>query len=423
MIAEIITIGDEIITGYTTDTNSGWLSRTLFEAGIATAFQTSVGDTVTGIESAITIALKRADLVITTGGLGPTEDDLTKRAVVRAFRRKLVFHEDILSSLRDRYQARGAEMPEINQNQALLPQGATLLDNSIGSAVGILIEENDTMFVALPGVPAEMKQIITDELLPLIDSEERKTANVSSVVRTSGISESALAELISDEIPLPEGVKLAYLPHYYGVDLRLTCSEENRRLAEELVEQPDGWLKRKLGAFVYGEVSKNNSDTLESVVGDLLRERKATVALAESCTAGMLASRLASVPGASDYLTEGFITYSYIAKVKTLGVSQATLDEQGAVSEETVVEMACGACEKSGADFSVAISGVAGPGASENKPVGLVWIAVAGRIESETKSIARKYSFGSDRQVNRERATGAALNLLRLVLDRHEALL
>lgn len=420
MLAEIITIGDEIVSGFTTDTNSVWLSRTLSDAGIEIAFHTSVGDSIPGIESVIATALKRADLVITTGGLGPTEDDLTKRALVRVFRRNLVFNDEVLAGIRRRYEARGMEMPEINQNQALLPQGATLLNNSIGSAVGIMFDENDTIFVALPGVPAEMKQIVSSELLPLISADRTGPRTVSAVVRTAGISESALAELISDEIPLPDGVKLAFLPHYYGTDLRLTAAEENTRLAEELIEQPAGWLKRKLGAYVYGE----GAATLESVIGELLREREATLALAESCTAGMIAARIANVPGASEYFVEGFVTYSNNAKEKTLGVSKSTLEAHGAVSEATVREMARGACKASGADFALSVSGVAGPGGgTEDKPVGLVWIAVAGREGEDYKTLARKYRFSSDRQVNRERATGAALNLLRLVLDRYEALL
>lgn len=413
MIAEIITVGDELITGHILNSNAAWLSETLLANGVKTAYQTTVGDDTSKMEDVFRLALGRVDLVLVTGGLGPTDDDVTKKAIVKVFQRNLVYHEEILADIQERYAARGIHMPNANQNQALLPQGAKFLPNRLGSAVGIQIEEKGTTFLALPGVPAEMKSIVSEEFLPWLAQTQTGPVTLTRKVRTSGIGESALAEKITPEIPLPESVKLAYLPHYFGVDLRLMVSANNARLAENLIEQPQGWLKRKLGALVYGE----NSDTLESVVGALLREQNAKLAVAESCTAGMIAARLVDVPGSSDYFERGYVTYSDQSKVDLLSVKPATLNKHGAVSEKCAREMAAGALEKAGVDFAVSVTGIAGPdGGSDEKPVGLIWIAVAQKQKGKTAVTANKFLFGPDRQVNRERATAAALNLLRLAI-------
>lgn len=413
MRAEIIAIGDELISGHIVNRNASWLSERLLELGVTPVYHSVVGDTVTIIEEAMNQALRRADLVICTGGLGPTEDDLTKRAIVKVFRRNLVFHDEALEELRRRYAVRGMEMPEINQNQALLPQGATLLRNRIGSAVGILFDEEGKLFVALPGVPLEMQAIFSEELAPLLKPRVGERVTLSRVVRTTGVSESLLAEMIGADIPLPEGVKLAYLPHTYGVDLRLMIAEDNARLAEELIEQPQGWLKRKLGPLVYGE----QDATLEAVVGEALRNKPATVAVAESCTAGMICARLTDVPGASAYFERGYITYSNAAKERELDVNPETLAAFGAVSAETASEMARGALEHAGTDCALSVTGIAGPeGGTAEKPVGLVYISVADRFDGEPRSVTRKFQYGRDRTLNRERATAAAINLLRLRL-------
>ncbi len=417
MKAEIINIGDEVITGHIVNTNAVWLAKRLLTIGIETPFITAVGDTVAHMEAVINGALRRVDLVILTGGLGPTDDDLTKRALVKVFRRNLVFHDEILEDIKVRYAARGIEMPEINQNQALLPQGATFLPNKFGSAVGILFEEDNKLCIALPGVPAEMKQIVDDELLPLLQKQIGSSVTYSRLVRTSGISESSLAEKIAPEIPMPDGVKLAYLAHIYGVDLRLTVNAEQTRLAGDLIEQPEGWLKRKLGNLVYGE----DDQTLQSSVGALLVESNSTVALAESCTAGLIAGALADVPGSSRYLDRGFVTYSDQAKVDLLGVSKKTIKEHGAVSPETAEEMALGALKNAKTTYAISVTGIAGPdgGGDENgdgKPVGLTYIAIAHNTDNEIQVRSKKFLFGKDRALNRQRSVAAALNLLRLVL-------
>lgn len=420
MIAEIITVGDELITGHILNSNAAWLSETLLEHGVKTAYQTTVGDDIALMESAFRLALERVDLVLVTGGLGPTDDDMTKKAIVKVFQRNLVYHEEILEDIQQRYAARGINMPAANQNQALLPQGAKFLPNRLGSAVGIQIEEKGTTFLALPGVPQEMKSIVTTEFLPWLAKTHSGPVRLTRKVRTSGIGESALAERIDPEIPLPDGVKLAYLPHYFGVDLRLMASANDRRLAEDLIEQPQGWLKRKLGPLVYGE----DSDTLESVVGALLRERGARLALAESCTAGMIAARLVDIPGSSDYFERGYVTYSDQSKVDLLHVRLVTLKKHGAVSKQCALEMAAGALDRAGVDFALSVTGIAGsasaagPAAddSDEKPVGLTYIAVAQKQRDGTHLTVYKFLFGPDRRTNRERATAAALNLLRLAL-------
>jgi competence/damage-inducible protein CinA-like protein len=416
MKAEIISIGDEIITGHISNTNATWLSKRLLSIGIETPFITAVGDTVANMEAVMQQALRRVDLVIMTGGLGPTDDDLTKRALVKVFRRNLVFHDEVLEDLKSRYSARGITMPEINQNQALLPQGAKFLANKLGSAVGILFEEDHKLCVALPGVPAEMKQIVDDELVPILQKRVGSAVTYSRLIRTCGITESALAEKVAPEIPIPDGVKLAYLAHIYGVDLRLTVNAEKTRLAEELIEQPQGWLKRKLGILVYGE----DDQTLQSAVGDLLVEADATVSLAESCTAGLLAGRIAETPGSSRYLDRGFITYSNQSKTELLGVTKKTLETYGAVSAETSEAMALGALQRAKTTYAISITGIAGPdGGSEEKPVGLTYIAIAqtNADSSGAPSVrSRSFHFGQNRDLNRQRAVSAALNLLRLVL-------
>jgi len=412
--AEIITIGDEIITGHAVDTNSSFVSREFLSVGIDIKYHSSVGDNLSTMEELFRLALKRVDLVVTTGGLGPTDDDITKKALVKVFGRKLIYHDEILKDIEERYAARGITMPSINQNQALLPEGATLLTNRLGSAVGILLEREGKILVSLPGVPIEMKTILREELIPLLLNRYDLSVIDERVVRTAGVVESVLSEKIASEIPLPEGVKLAYLPHTSGVDLRLVARGENAEMVTNAVEQPEGWLKRKLGKVVYG----SKGETLESVVGDLLREKKATLATAESMSAGMISARIVNSPGSSAYFIRGFVTYSDQSKIDALGVDTKTLKKFGAVSEETALEMAEGALKNSGADYALADTGIAGPGGETgDKPVGLVWIAVAYNQDGDLKTHAKKFLFGPDRQINRERATSSALNLLRLALQ------
>jgi nicotinamide-nucleotide amidase len=407
MEVEVITIGDEIISGHTIDTNSAFIARKLAEIGLWVSYKTAVGDDLNRMEEAIKYALKRADIVITTGGLGPTDDDITKRAIVKVFKRNLVFHEDILEDIKKRYEARGIKMPSINQNQALLPQGATYLPNRTGSAVGILISEAGKIFAALPGVPREMEIMVEEELTPYLRKQSGERFIKIIKLRTTGIIESALAEKIAAiTARIPDNIRLAYLPSYGGVDLRIVSFGSTQEAAEIPAERLAGQLREAIANYIYGE----GEDTLEKAVGKALAERGKTAATAESCTGGLLAGLITSIPGSSAYFERGVVTYSNRSKVELLGTPEGIIEKYGAVSAETAEAMAKGIRERARVDYGVAITGIAGPGGgTEEKPVGTVFIAVA----DEKKARSKKLALSKDREINRRRSVYAALELLR----------
>jgi nicotinamide-nucleotide amidase len=406
MDVEIITIGDEVVTGHTVDTNSAFIGRALTEIGLRVKYKTSVGDELDTMEEALRIGLKRAQVVITTGGLGPTDDDMTKRAIVKVFKRNLIFHEDVLEEIKERYRRRGIDMPAINQNQALLPQGARFFPNKYGSAVGICIAEEGRIFIALPGVPMEMRQLITDEVIPYLRS--LKTGQTIKVIklRTTGIIESALAEMITSKIKIDSSINLGYLPSPCGVDLRIIATGSNDADAEERATSLAGQLVETVGKYLYGR----EEDSLESVVGKLLVERNQKMCVAESCTGGQLGMAITTIPGSSAHFNGGVISYSNDVKVWQLGVEEDLLATAGAVSEPCALAMALGARKLFRCDYALSITGIAGPdGGSEEKPVGLVYIG----LSSEKRTFARKFQFGSNREFNRSRAVYASLELLR----------
>jgi len=409
MTVEIITVGDEIISGHTIDTNSAFIAQKLAEIGLPVLFKTAVGDDIRHMEEVFSLALKRADIVIVTGGLGPTDDDVTKRAIVKVFKRNLVFHEDVLEDLKRRFAERGIEMPSINQNQALLPQGATYLANKTGSAVGIVIEENGKIFASLPGVPREMQVMTTEELIPFLKSHGKHGYLKIIKLRTTGIIESALAEIIKPHIKIPDNIKFAYLPSYGGVDLRIIAESDIKEETDKSAEQLASKLRELVGKYIYGE----NDDTLEAVVGKLLLDRKRSLATAESCTAGLLSGKITDVPGSSGYYDRGFVTYTNESKTELLGVPEQTIIDYGAVSSQTAEAMAVGVREKARTDYGIAITGIAGPdGGTEEKPVGTVFIAVA----SEKGVVSKKFLMAKDREINRNRSVYAALEMLRRVI-------
>lgn len=406
MDAEIISIGDEIITGHTTDTNSAFIAQQLTGIGINVKHLSAVGDTLDEMVEVFRQALKRAHVVITTGGLGPTEDDITKKALVKVFKRNLIFHEEILEDIRARYAKRGIEMPAINQNQALLPQGATFFANKSGSAVGICIAENGRVFVSLPGVPTEMKQILLDDVLPYLQNMKAVAGIKVVKLRTTGIFESRLAEKIVPGLKLETGVKLAYLPSWGGVDLRILASGENNDEAAEKAQNVVRYLESVCGKYIYGK----DDDTLEGVVGQLLKVNDKTLSVAESCTAGQLGMLITSVPGSSAYFLGGVIAYSNDIKIEQLSVDADIIAQHGAVSEQCAVAMAKGCRKLLGSDYALSITGIAGPeGGSDDKPVGTTFIG----LSSAHATYARKFNFGTVRQSNRSRAAYAALELLR----------
>ena len=410
MRIEVVTIGDELLLGYTIDTNAAHLARTLASDGVEISRRTTVGDRADAIASAVRDGLDRAGAVITTGGLGPTSDDLTKPAIAALFDRAMLLDEEHLAWMEERFtRLFQRPMPAANRQQAMLPEGARKLRNNHGSAPGIWLEDERGRWVAmLPGVPREMRGMLADTLLPLIRErigDDRRVVR-SRTLRTTGLGESFIADRVASLEGGVGDVDLAYLPNAEGTDLRVTVrgvppEDATRRLAAAAER-----LRSVVGDVVYGE----DGADLAAVVLDLCRERRLTLAVAESCTGGLLGARLTAIPGSSDVVIGGVIAYSNALKVSLLGVPSTALAEQGAVSEPVVLAMASGARAATGASIGVAITGIAGPGGgTEEKPVGTVWIAsdIGGEVE------ARRLRLIGDRAEVRQRAAQAALEMVR----------
>lgn len=409
MIAEIITIGDELLYGSRIDTNSAYIARRLDSVGLDVCYKTTVGDNMELMTEALNLALRRADVVITTGGLGPTEDDITKKVICKVFKRNLIFHEDVLDSLQRRFAARGVKMPAINQNQALLPQGATLLANKTGSALGIVIEEHGRFFCSMPGVPVEMQVMVDEELLPLLKTRAGNQIIIRHKLRTVGIFESALAEKIRPVLKFADGISMAYLPSYRGVDLAIKGTGTIRQEVQAGVDLLAGNIRKMAGDHIYTEDDRD----LEEIVGALLLDKGLTLATAESCTGGLLGGRITAVSGSSRYYKGGVVAYDNEVKISQLGVSREIIEQFGAVSAETARAMATGVIKAVGADIGLSVTGIAGPtGGTPEKPVGTIFIGLA----TADKAIYQKCAMGSDRDINRERSVTEALNLVRKAL-------
>ncbi|HEX6309704.1 MAG TPA: competence/damage-inducible protein A [Longimicrobiales bacterium] len=417
---ELLAIGNELLLGETLDTNSMWIARRLAQEGIVVLRKTTVGDDDAAIRNALEAALRRTRVVLCTGGLGPTSDDLTRDAVAALYGREQHIDETWLSVMRERFAKRGVEMPESNRVQALRPRGATLLHNARGSAPGVAIDDEALgLTVLMPGVPSEMRWLMEEHVVPLLREHLRVEGRIESrVLRTIGIGESALAERIADIAATVAPLTLAYLPQTAGVDLRLTAWG-NVPDADGHFDRVTHALKERLGMAVYAD----DDTDLAVLVGGMLRAGGFRLALAESCTGGLVSKRLSDAAGASDFLLAGFVTYHNDAKRRFAGVSDETLALHGAVSEQCAREMAVGARTAAGADVAVAVTGIAGPGGgSEQKPVGLVWYAVslsediAARLGHDEPVTARRFVHSGDRTDVRERATETALDMLRRAL-------
>jgi nicotinamide-nucleotide amidase len=407
--AELITIGDELLYGHTIDTNAAFLGEKLAEAGIDIIYHTTVADNAEYILNAIAVALNRANMVITTGGLGPTHDDITKKVICKYFKRQLVFHEDVLKELVEKYERIGIKMPPINQNQALLPQGAKFLENKIGSALGIVIEEHGKIFVAMPGVPKEMTLMVTDQLLPMIKEKTGELNIIHRRLRTVGIVESEIFEKVKDLIDEKSSVNIAFLPRARGVDLRLTYRGGDESKGREVVAEMERKFTERIGDYIFG----HDDDLLTEAIGKLLKESQKTIAVAESCTGGFLGKILTDIPGSSEYFLGGVTAYSNELKTRLLNVPPITLERHGAVSEETAKHMAEGVKNLAGASIGISITGIAGPaGGSEDKPVGLVYIGLA----TPESTLAKRFTFGPVRERVRTRAAFYALDIVRRYL-------
>ena len=405
--AEIITIGDEILFGHILDTNTQWIGSELTAIGILPARKTSVGDRYDEIIEALRRAFDRYDVVIVTGGLGPTKDDITKNTLCDFFGTSLEIHDEALAHVTAFFEKRGRPMIEANRMQAALPKSCRYLVNHWGTAPGMWFEKGGKVLVSLPGVPYEMKELMTHSVLPGLKQFFALPVIVHHTVRTVGIGESFLAEKIAGwEDALPADIRLAYLPSFSGVKLRLTGYGTDRELVRKALLSLSDSLLELIGEYVYGY----DETEIEEAVGLLLKERGATVSTAESCTGGYVAHRLTSVAGSSSYFLGSVVSYSNEVKESMLGVDHESLRLYGAVSGQVAEQMAEGAKERLQSTFAVSTTGVAGPsGGSPDKPVGTVWIACAGPL----RTVTRKLQLGTLRDVNIQLTAMHVMNMLR----------
>lgn len=410
MQAEIITIGDELLIGQVVDTNSAWLGSTLGDDGIKVIQITSVQDHAAQIVQAVNDALSRADIVLMTGGLGPTKDDITKKTLAEMFGMKLVRNEQVYDMVGKQLALRGIAFTELNQGQALVPDGCTVLPNRNGTAPGMWFERDGKVLISMPGVPFEMKALVKDEVLPRLRKHFALDANVHRTIITFGLAESILADTIASwEEALPPYLHLAYLPSALCIRLRLSAYEIDRQKAEQEIESQIEKLSKVIPHYIIG----SEDDSLESVTGTLLKTRGETLATAESCTGGNIAHRFTAMPGASEYFKGGVVAYSNEVKIALLGVDPESLNRYGAVSQSVAEQMAEGVRRATGATYGISITGIAGPtGGTPEKPVGTVWMAVA----TPNGVFSRRMVFGSVRSQNIERASSNCINLLRLQL-------
>ncbi|WP_026903040.1 competence/damage-inducible protein A [Pedobacter glucosidilyticus] len=416
MLAEIITIGDEILIGQIIDSNSAWMAVELNKIGVKVKQITSVSDDAEHIKEALHEAEKRANIILITGGLGPTKDDITKKTLAEFYKSGgMVLHQPTLDKVAAIFAKYNAPLTELNKQQAMVPDNCEVLLNENGTAPCMLFRNEDRMIVSMPGVPFEMMALMQDKILPLIKATYNLPSIFHKTILTAGIGESFLAEKIAHiEDSLPAYIKLAYLPKLGIVRLRLSTVTGITPQTQQEVEHFAKLIKNEIEDFWVAD----QDIPLEKAILNLMDAKKLSLSVAESCTGGYLSHLLTQHPGSSSVFLGGGIVYSNTLKMKQLGVNSQTLDTYGAVSEETVIEMANGAIKNFNSDYAIAISGVAGPdGGTVEKPVGTVWIAVA----HKNQTIAKKFTFSNKRLQNIERAAIAALNLLLRLLKQHQA--
>ena len=409
--AEIVTIGTEMLLGDLVDTNTAWISQRLAELGVGIYRHTTVGDNTERIVGALREASSRSALVVTTGGLGPTSDDLTNACLSTLTGRKMIEYPEAREHVDTMFARFGRQPTDNNYKQALFPTGTELIPNPVGTAMGALVEWEGTLFATLPGVPVEMKTMFGETLEPLIRARSEGSI-VSKTLHFAGIGESALAEKVQDFLDAADPT-VAPLAGQGRVRLRITTRAATESEAQEKIAPVEKEVIARLGDYFFGE----DGETLEGAVARLLKERGATLALAESCTGGLLAKRLTDMPGSSAYFTEGLVTYSNESKERLLGVPHGLIAEHGAVSEAVAREMAEGARRVSGADYGLSVTGVAGPdGGTEEKPVGLVFIGISDAEDTFAEKVDLT-AWARSRDSIRERSTNRAFDLLRLRLE------
>jgi len=405
----ILTIGDEICIGQVVNNNASWIAAQCTQLGAKVHMHSTIGDEKDAMKLEIARLLKSSDFVITTGGLGPTHDDITKLVLADYFGDELAFHEATLNYLTENYKKRGIAMLERNRQMALIPKSARVLPNRIGSAPGLLFEQDGKFLVALPGVPAEMRYIMTDSVLPMIQElmiEKKSDILLYKTIQTANIAESVLAERLGepDEF-LGKGNTLAFLPSYRGLRLRIGVASQDFESAQIELSRIEKHIRDKAEKYIFAV----GDETITGKIAQLMLEKNKTISVAESCTGGMLGGELTAIAGSSSYFSGGAIVYSNEAKINILDVNPETIEKHGAVSSETACELAKNVRVKFNTDFGISITGIAGPGGgTSEKPVGTTYIGLA-----DAESVyAEKFVFTDDRIINREIAVGRALGMI-----------
>ena len=411
MNAHIITIGDEILIGQTINTNAAFIGEKLSAFQVNVRKSSTVPDDEDEILKEFKLCLNENDLVVVTGGLGPTHDDITRTCIVKFFHTELIRNDEVLDDVKNFFKKRGRKLTKINEDQALVPKNAKIIRNEMGTAPGIWIEKDDKIFVVMPGVPFEMKAMMNNYIIPGL---QEKIINKDSFVKrgnllTTGIPESMLFERLGNLEELLGGAKLAFLPRQFGVKLRVTVNEINEETATNKLSEIEQKIRSKVGRFIYSK----QDEPLEFAVARMLFERGLTIAVAESCTGGLISNLLTNISGSSKYYERGLISYSNASKVEILKVSEDTIMQNGAVSLEVARQMAEGIKSISGTDLGLSITGIMGPtGGSSEKPVGLAYIGIC----DDKVCTAKKFQFGDDRFLNKQRAAQAALDMVRRYL-------
>lgn len=406
LTAEIIAIGSELLTPDRADTNSLWLTEKLNNIGIEVKLKTIVGDDDARLEETIKDALRRSRFVITTGGLGPTEDDITRKIAARALSRRLMLNEKVLESIREKFQRMGRPMPEINSRQAMIIEGAEVLENPNGTAPGLYLDQDERAIALLPGPPREMRPMFENFVLPKLIARAGDVRVARRILRVAGLGESAVDERIAPVYTQYKNPQTTILFNQSEIEIQLTAQAKTEQDAELLLDGLAGQIEERLGDAIFAF----RGETMEEVVGLRLAVKGFTLAVAESCTGGLISERLTKVSGSSVYFMEGVVTYSNDAKIRSLGVDANLIAARGAVSAEVAEAMADGVRRRADTDFGISVTGIAGPGGgTEEKPVGLVYIALADDAHVEH----RKLMLPGDRHLIRWRASQAALDLLR----------
>lgn len=408
MNAYIITIGDEILIGQIVNTNAAYIGEQLSKNGIKIIGSCVLPDSEERILKEFKRVFKISDVVIVTGGLGPTHDDVTRKCIVEFFDTELELNEEVLNDIKNFFEIRGRELTKINEEQALIPKIAEPLRNPRGTAPGLWIEKEGKIFIAMPGVPYEMMYIMDNYVISKLKlkSEATKQYIFTRNLLTTGIPESVLYTKLGNLDELLEGAKLAFLPNQFGVRLRITVEEKNEDIALSKLEEIEQKIRSIIGKYIYGK----DEDTLEGIVAKLLIDRGLTISVAESCTGGLIANRLTNISGSSNFFERGIVAYSNAAKVEILKVDEDAIAKYGAVSLEVARQMAEGIKSISGTDIGLSTTGIMGPtGATPNKPIGLVYIGIC----DDKICTAKEFRFGDDRLLNKDRTSQAALEMLR----------